>query len=66
MDENYVLDIWGKHNSDKDFIREAKAFKFPKIKQVRLRWLNEYKGDKEMKDVNDFMEFSIKSFLPYL
>lgn len=66
LDENFILDIWGKHLSDKDFIREAKNLKFPKIKQVRLRWLGEFKGDKEMKDVNEFMENSIRSNLPYL
>ena len=56
LNENYILNIWGKYLSDKDFIRETKVFRFPKFKQLRLRWLNDFKGDKEMKDISEFMK----------
>ncbi|CAI2366294.1 unnamed protein product [Moneuplotes crassus] len=60
LDQDYVLEIWGKYFGDKEFIREVKQYRFPKIKQLRLRWLSGFKGDKEIKDISDFFKSSVK------
>lgn len=48
------LSLSNPHNIE--FIREVKTLRFPKLRQLRLRWLCEFISDKEFGDISDFLK----------
>lgn len=52
---DYVLEIIGSYNSDRDFIEKAMDLKMPYIKQVLMSHMHFYNSEEEVTEVNQFL-----------
>uniref|UniRef100_A0A7S3J4G0 Uncharacterized protein n=1 Tax=Euplotes harpa TaxID=151035 RepID=A0A7S3J4G0_9SPIT len=55
IDQNYVLEIIGTYNSDRDFIEKAKDLCMPYIKQLKMSSMHFYNNEDEIYEVNQFL-----------